>query len=67
MNVKCINYKFVGSDFEFDDVEKYNVDKKVVEIVWKCVFKGKLKIKESGYGANKRVVFDEDGTFMALF
>jgi hypothetical protein len=27
--------------------------------------KGKLRIKDSGHGANKRVVFDEEGTSMA--
>ena len=65
MNVKRTNHKLVGSDSESDDAEKYNADKKAAEIARTRALKGKLKIKESGHGANKRVVFDEDGTSMA--
>jgi ATP-dependent RNA helicase DDX10/DBP4 len=65
MNVKRTDHKLAGSDSESEDEEKYNADKKAAEIARKRALKGKLKIKESGHGANKRVVFDDDGTSMA--
>ena len=63
MNVKRVDHKLADSDSEDD--KKYNADEKAAEIARKRALKGKLKIKESGHGANKRVVFDEEGTSMA--
>ena len=63
MNVKRVDHKLADSDSEDD--KKYNADEKAAEIARKRALKGKLKIKESGHGANKRVVFDDEGTSMA--
>ena len=63
MNVKRVDHKLADSDSEDD--KKYNADEKAAEIARKRALRGKLKIKESGHGANKRVVFDDEGTSMA--
>ena len=63
MNVKRVDHKLADSDSEDD--KKYDADEKAAEIARKRALKGKLKIKESGHGANKRVVFDDEGTSMA--
>ena len=68
MNVKRANHRLGdGDDAESDseDDKKYNADEKAAEIARKRALKGKLRIKDSGHGANKRVVFDEEGTSMA--
>jgi ATP-dependent RNA helicase DDX10/DBP4 len=64
MNVKRIDHRLGESDSD-EDEKKYDADEKAAEIARKRALKGKLKIKESGHGANKRVVFDEEGTSMA--
>ena len=63
LNVKRANHALGDSDSE--DEKKYDADSKAAEIARKRALKGKLKIKDGGHGANKRVVFGDDGTKMA--
>ena len=73
MNVKRANHRLGGDGDDDDgggesaseDDKKYNADEKAAEIARKRALKGKLRIKDSGHGANKRVVFDDEGTSMA--
>ena len=63
LNVKRADHALGDSDSE--DEKKYDADSKAADIARKRALKGKLKIKDGGHGANKRFVFDEDGTTMA--
>jgi ATP-dependent RNA helicase DDX10/DBP4 len=65
MNVKRVDHRLGDDSDSEEDEKKYDADEKAAEIARKRALKGKLKIKESGHGANKRVVFDEEGTSMA--
>jgi len=65
LNVKRANHQLAVGDTDSEDDRKYNADEKAADIARKRALKGKLRIKDSGHGANKRVVFDEEGTSMA--